>query len=87
MHEATGFLPRAVVDRALGRQRYKDFVKERVALAVVFEQSLELPFGFAALTFGSPVTVAICETSRMAAACVNDSAAACVGSHKEEVVS
>jgi len=66
--DAAAFLERKVLDRALGRGRYKDFVKERISVAFVFEAGLDLPFGFAALTFdGSPVTVAIDETSRRAA--------------------
>ena len=68
VHEATEFLPRKMLDTALGRGRYKDFVKERVSAAVVFERSLELPFGFAVVaTEGSAVTVAINEDSRSGA--------------------
>ena len=68
VHETSELLDRKILDAALGRGRHKDFVKERVSVAVVFERSLELPFGFAALTYaGSPVTVAVCESSRLAA--------------------
>ena len=68
VHEAT-FLERKILDRALGRGRYKDFVKERFSIRLVFDDSLGLPFNFAAITHeGSPVTVAICESSRCEAA-------------------
>ena len=68
VHEASTFLERKVLDKALGRARYKDFVKERVSASFVFESSLGLPFNFCAMTYeGAPATVAICETSRCAA--------------------
>jgi hypothetical protein len=68
VHEASNFVQRKTLDAALGRARYKDFVKERVSAVFVFESSLRLPFGFASLTCGSPITVAICESSRREAA-------------------
>lgn len=71
--DAADILPRKLLDTALGRGRYKDFVKERVSVAVVFESPLDVPFAFGVLTEkGSPVTVAICDTSRRAAASGED---------------
>ena len=67
--DAANFVERKILDGALGRRRYKDFVKERVSVALVFEKSLELPFNFAAMIYAdAPVTVAICDSSRRAAA-------------------
>lgn len=66
--EAEEFLGRKTLDAALGRGRYKDFVKERVSAVFAFEEGLRLPFGFAAATYGSPITVAICDDSRREAA-------------------
>ena len=63
--EAADILPRKVLDKALGRGRYKDFVKERVSAVVVFERPTGLPFNFGVMQeTGSAVTVAICATSR-----------------------
>lgn len=68
VHDASSFVDRKLLDRALGRGRYKDFVKERVSASFTFERSLALPFNFCAMTYaGAPATVAICETSRRAA--------------------
>ena len=68
VHEMETFLPRKLLDEALGRGRYKDFVKERVSACFVFDAPLGLPFGFALLTCGGPITVAVCDSARAAAA-------------------
>ena len=66
---------RKLLDSALGRRRYKDFVKERVSAAFIFEGSLDLPFSFATITAdASAVTVAISESSRRSAAGVSQDA-------------
>lgn len=65
VHEAAELLDRKLLDALLGRRRYKDFVKERVSALFKFERSLELPFGFAAITMDdAPATVVISESSR-----------------------
>lgn len=67
--DASHFLERKVVDQALGREWRKDFEKARIAAAFIFTSSLELPFNFAAFTApDSVITVAICDSSRRAAA-------------------
>lgn len=62
--DAQAFLERKLLDRALGRARHKDFLKERVAATFVFERGLDLPFNFAVLSC-SPITVAICDSDRL----------------------